>query len=150
MNKRYLIIYIIQFVVFIVACQNNNDKDINEAMDEDSLKTEITESISVSDIWTKFTFSERQGRQLYEKYCVVCHGIKGEGDGFNSFNLNPRPKNLTDSTYNKALSDESIKKIIAYGGRGVNRSVLMPSYQNNFDEKEIQYLLHYIRTFINN
>ena len=111
------------------------------------IKIDLKESTLISDIWTKYSFGERQGRRLYNKYCVVCHGLNGEGDGFNSYNLSPKPKSLADSAYNKALSDESIKNIIAHGGAGMNRSVLMPSYQNTLNENEIQYLVQYLRTF---
>ena len=130
-----------------MACQTKSDEFTKRTSAVESIKTDLEAKAVVLDIWTKYSFSERQGRQLYNKYCVVCHGSTGGGDGFNSFNLNPKPKSLADSAYNKALSNESIKKIIAYGGGGMNRSVLMPSYQNTLNNNEIQYLVQYIRTF---
>ena len=30
------------------------------------------------------TYEERQGSVLYAKYCAVCHGKEGKGDGFNA------------------------------------------------------------------
>ncbi|MEE9170069.1 MAG: c-type cytochrome [bacterium] len=43
-------------------------------------------------------YAERKGKHLYAHYCAVCHGASGEGDGFNAFNLDPRPRNLADSS----------------------------------------------------
>lgn len=99
------------------------------------------------DIWTAYTVAERRGKRLYDKYCAVCHGVTGEGDGFNAYNLNPQPNSFADSAYVSALTDAALGEIIARGGRGVNRSVLMPAYQATLSPDQIQYLIRYIRTF---
>ncbi len=46
-----------------------------------------------------------------------------------------------------ALSDATFGQIITFGGRGMNRSVLMPAYQSTMTQDEISYLIAYIRTF---
>ncbi|NIT55943.1 MAG: hypothetical protein GWN00_06805 [Aliifodinibius sp.] len=46
-----------------------------------------------------------------------------------------------------ALSDETLAEIIAFGGRGVNKSVLMPAYQNTLTKEQIANVVAYIRTF---
>lgn len=93
------------------------------------------------------SYEQRQGKQLYDKFCAVCHGDQGGGDGFNAFNLDPRPRSLADSSYMAALSDPALAQVIALGGRGVNRSVLMPAYQYTFKQNQIAYLVDYVRTF---
>ena len=35
-----------------------------------------------------------RGRASYAKFCVACHGPKGEGDGPAAKALNPRPRNF--------------------------------------------------------
>jgi mono/diheme cytochrome c family protein len=90
------------------------------------------------------SYEERQGAYLYGKYCAVCHGQEGKGDGFNAFNLDPRPRDLSDSTYMKALSNEQFLQTISGGGRSVNKSPLMPSYGGTLSKQQI----HYIATFI--
>jgi mono/diheme cytochrome c family protein len=40
----------------------------------------------------------REGRRLYEYYCVSCHGDKGRGDGFTSKVLRVKPTDLTRLT----------------------------------------------------
>ena len=31
----------------------------------------------------------RLGKDVYQSYCIGCHGDSGAGDGFNAFNLDP-------------------------------------------------------------
>ncbi len=93
------------------------------------------------------SYEERQGSFLYVKYCAVCHGKEGKGDGFNAFNLDPRPRDFSDSSYMAALSDEQILQTIGGGGRSVNKSPLMPSYGWTIDNRQIRYIAAYIRTF---
>jgi mono/diheme cytochrome c family protein len=93
------------------------------------------------------TYEQRQGRFLFVKYCAVCHGEQGKGDGFNAFNLNPKPRDFTDTSAMKMLSDERIRQTIAGGGRSVNKSQLMPSWEGTIARQEIGYLVSYVRTF---
>ena len=93
------------------------------------------------------SYEERQGSVLYMKYCAVCHGKEGKGDGFNAFNLDPRPRDFSDSSYMAALSDAQILQTIGGGGRSVNKSPLMPSYGWTIDNRQIRYVAAYIRTF---
>ncbi len=94
-----------------------------------------------------FSYEERQGSVLYMKYCTVCHGKEGKGDGFNAFNLDPRPRDFSDSSYMAALSDAQILQTIGGGGRSVNKSPLMPSYGWTIGNRQIRYVAAYIRTF---
>ncbi|HUI64087.1 MAG TPA: cytochrome c [Bacteroidota bacterium] len=93
------------------------------------------------------SYEERQGRVLYEKYCLVCHGKEGRGDGFNAYNLDPHPRDFSDSTYMAALSDAQIVRTISGGGRSVNKSPLMPAYGWTIDKADLSYIASYIRTF---
>lgn len=38
-----------------------------------------------------------QGGEIFMHYCVHCHGASGVGDGFNAGNVDPAPRDLTDS-----------------------------------------------------
>jgi len=104
------------------------------------------DSLRQSDPWLKYTYDERKGKRLFDHYCVVCHGETGEGDGFNAYNLDPRPHSLADSTYMTVISDAIIAEVISRGGRGVNKSVLMPAYANTLTSEQIQHLVAYLRT----
>jgi mono/diheme cytochrome c family protein len=92
-------------------------------------------------------YEERQGKYLYEQYCAVCHGLEGKGDGFNAFNLEPRPRDFTDSAYVNALGNKQIVQTISGGGRSVNKSPLMPSYGWTLKKEDIGYVASYLATF---
>ena len=92
-------------------------------------------------------YSLRVGEELYMKYCQVCHGATGEGNGFNAYILSIKPRNFTESDYMNALSDNRLAEAVREGGRGVNKSLLMPVWGNTFSSLEISYLVRYIRTF---
>ncbi|MFQ5706367.1 MAG: c-type cytochrome [bacterium] len=91
------------------------------------------------------TYAERKGKRLYDKYCAICHGSKGEGDGFNAYNLNPRPKDFTQEGYFSGITDAWLFEVISQGGRGVKRSILMPSYENTLSRQQIEDIVAYVR-----
>jgi cytochrome c553 len=140
-----LIIFLL--VLSQISCHRLHPSGTALQKDRDSLRVAISDSIIRNDPWIRYTYTERQGKQLFEQYCVVCHGQSGEGDGFNAYNLNPRPHSLSDSTYMKALSRENLTIIVSFGGKGINKSVLMPAYQNTLSKTQISNVIVYIETF---
>lgn len=93
-----------------------------------------------------FSYAQRRGMRLYRHYCVVCHGDQGAGDGFNAYNLDPKPRDLTDPRYQGAISDDALKQIVTQGGRAMNRSILMPAYGQTLSSEQIADLVAYLRT----
>ncbi len=93
------------------------------------------------------SYEESQGALLFGKYCAVCHGDDGKGDGFNAFNLDPHPRDFSDSTYMKALSDDQIVQTISGGGRSINKSPLMPAYGWTLGKQQIRCVASYVRSF---
>ncbi len=88
------------------------------------------------------------GKKTFSRYCSPCHGTGGAGDGYNAVNLDPGPRDLTDSkeVYMSKLSNDEIYTVIHDGGIGVDLSPLMPVWGNVFSEEEIWSLVAYIRT----
>ncbi|MBI5309215.1 MAG: cytochrome c [Planctomycetes bacterium] len=84
------------------------------------------------------------GKVYYEQYCMVCHGEEGKGDGFNAFNLDPRPKDLTSVT--KFVSNESFCKAVANGARNQDGKILCPPWGRTLDKDKIVAIVDYIRT----
>lgn len=78
------------------------------------------------------------GKALFERNCVVCHGTFGKGDGPASANLSTKPADLTSQAVQKK-SDPDLKKIISEGtARG------MPPWRH-LSEAERDALVKYIR-----
>lgn len=92
------------------------------------------------------TYQQQQGQRLFAHYCAICHGKSGAGDGFNAWNLDPRPRNLNDPAYQHAVSDVWLAEVITQGGRGVNKSNLMPAWKSTLNKDRIAALVAFIRT----
>ena len=89
-----------------------------------------------------------QGRKLFGYYCSSCHGEKGMGDGFNSLNLDPTPRDLTDSkeVYLGKQKNEDLFKVLTLGGGAIEKSTRMPLYKYTLSEKEIWQVIAFLRT----
>ncbi len=90
-------------------------------------------------------YEARLGGMLFQRYCVVCHGSTGKGDGFNAFNLTPRPRDLSDGEFQASVADSQLVDIIRHGGsfRGGSRN--MPTWGTTFDHQQILNIVSYIR-----
>ena len=88
-----------------------------------------------------------QGKSLYRHFCAHCHGVTGEGDGFNSENLDKDPADFTDTEFMAKRSDERLFRVISKGGPEVKKSFLMPSFGHTLSDQEIWYLIAYLRSF---
>jgi len=82
-----------------------------------------------------------RGARLFAKYCVLCHGEKGHGDGQAALLYQPRPANLTVSPY----PDSYREKIIRGGGTAVGRSASMPPWGRELSDADIAAVLVYLR-----
>ena len=89
--------------------------------------------------------STARSRWLYNQYCTVCHGKTGEGDGFNAFNLDPKPKSFADSTLLNKFTSRYLSDVIALGGESVGLSNMMPPYGRNLSEVEVSEVALYVR-----
>jgi len=89
--------------------------------------------------------SSANGEKIYQWYCAPCHGIKGDGKGFNAKNLDPRPANHTDPNLMTKRSDDDLFDAISRGGKGVGKSTLMPPWGNTFSKTQIKSLVMYLR-----
>lgn len=88
---------------------------------------------------------QAKGKKLYMRYCSICHGEWGKGDGFNAFNLNPRPADLTKVC--KVKEDEYIIRIVMDGTESVGKSSLCPPYGKTIQSEGINAIISYLKTF---
>lgn len=88
----------------------------------------------------------KKGGSLFVNYCSHCHGIHGDGEGFNADYLDRQPANLTDPEFMAKRKDGRIYRVIKKGGPEVRKSNLMPSFGNTLSELEIWSLVAFVRT----
>lgn len=90
------------------------------------------------------------GARLYGRYCAICHGETGGGDGFNAYNVKAAfgvdPTAFADSASFAALHEDRAKKAIEEGGPAVEQSPAMPPWGHTLTRGEISELWLYIRS----
>jgi len=91
-------------------------------------------------------YAVRLGRMTFAHYCQTCHGETGAGDGFNAFNLDPRPRDLSDPSFQKKKTDADLADTIQRGGAGVGLSPLMPPWGKTLSNAQIEQTILHIRT----
>lgn len=91
------------------------------------------------------TYNVREGRVLFRHYCATCHGQEGRGDGLNAYNLDPRPRDLSDGSFQKLRSDEDLAAVIRSGGGVSGLSTGMPPWGRTLDERMIRNVVAYLR-----
>jgi cytochrome c oxidase cbb3-type subunit 3 len=91
-------------------------------------------------------YSAREGMSIYRHYCVTCHGEQGGGDGFNAYNLDPKPRSLADSAFQVQHSDSDLVSAIRSGGGAVGLSTGMPPWGRTLSERQILNVVTYVRT----
>ncbi|HSN04492.1 MAG TPA: cytochrome c [Nitrospira sp.] len=90
-----------------------------------------------------FTAGERnlvRGKQLYEKYCLACHGPQGRGDGMTT--LDPPVADLTSSDVLLKPDSRLLRSI--HEGRP---NTAMDAWQSAMSEEAIRDVLAYVLTF---
>ena len=88
-----------------------------------------------------------RGERLYRRYCAVCHGSGGRGDGPNAaFLEDDQPRDLTDSRYFARLSDEHLYRVIADGGAAIRGSRFMPPWGRTLSPAQLRDLVAFVRT----
>ena len=81
-----------------------------------------------------------EGRSVYERQCVACHGKSGKGDGPAAVALNPRPADLTNLERMATINDDSLVQVIAKGRKG------MPAYEKLLTREQVLEVANYLRS----
>jgi len=92
------------------------------------------------------SYEAQQGHAVYRHYCQTCHGESGAGDGFNAFNLDPHPRDLSDPAFQKAKSDQDLLDAVRRGGAGVGLSPLMPPWGHTLSPRQLDDVVLFIRS----
>lgn len=87
--------------------------------------------------------SLKEGLDIFETRCALCHGKSGEGNGrMAKIIKSPPPVDLTASR----LPDDYLYKIIGEGGQGVGRSKQMPPWRDQLGEAQMESVVIYIKS----
>ena len=92
------------------------------------------------------SYELRLGRATYQHYCQTCHGETGAGDGFNAFNLDPRPRDLSEPAFQKKKTDADLADAIQRGGAGVGLSSMMPPWGRTLSREQVDQVVVYLRS----
>jgi len=91
-------------------------------------------------------YGAREGRELFGHYCSTCHGAEGRGDGLNAYNLDPKPRDLSDPAFQKDRTDADLAGVIRSGGGVAGLSTGMPPWGKTIGDRKIADIVKYIRT----
>lgn len=90
-----------------------------------------------------------EGKLTYERYCIGCHGVTGDGNGDAAGYLHPRPRNFVTAQFKfsstrsgQLPTDEDLRRTLRRGLRGS----AMPSF-GLLPARQIDGLVAYIKTF---
>jgi mono/diheme cytochrome c family protein len=91
-----------------------------------------------------------EAKAMFKQTCSVCHGEHGRGDGPGAAQLNPKPRNYTDKTWQASVTDDQIAKTILMGGAAVGKSPIMPAQPQLREKPEVVAgLIKIVRSFGN-
>src|ERR671919_1355488 len=89
------------------------------------------------------------GKQLYLKYCSQCHGEKGDGEGYATPHLSPRPRDFTTGKFKVRTTPSGAlpthQDLVNIIRRGMPYTS-MPAWPGLSDQ-EVSDLAYFIKTF---
>lgn len=88
--------------------------------------------------------SIRKGKQLYARYCTLCHGADGKGDTQMREFLKTAPANFTDQQWVYGDGDAQLFDVISNGR--LDRD--MEAFAEKMSEERIWHVINYLR-FLN-
>jgi cbb3-type cytochrome c oxidase subunit III len=80
------------------------------------------------------------GLQLYQKYCQVCHGAEGDGDGLMTNLMGIMPMDHTNPNETNSLDNEELVESILDGA-----GKFMPAWRGILSQGDVEALVSYIR-----
>jgi len=80
------------------------------------------------------------GMQLYQKYCQVCHGVEGDGEGIMTNLMGIMPMDHTNPNETNSLDNEELIESILDG-----KGRYMPAWRGILSQGDVEALVSYIR-----
>ncbi len=85
------------------------------------------------------------GKQVYDRFCIYCHGEKGEGDGPAGSLSGVETGDLSNRAYMSLLSDQELYERIAWGEEKFPY-LQMPGWRSSLSDEEIRAVVTYVRS----
>lgn len=93
--------------------------------------------------------SYAQGKFVFERSCVVCHGVKGDGNGELAPTLNPRPRSFREgmfkfrtTPYGKLPTDDDLRHTIRNGLSGTAMGMF-----GQLSDEDLTCVIDYLKSF---
>ncbi|MFQ5597661.1 MAG: c-type cytochrome [Nitrospiria bacterium] len=90
------------------------------------------------------------GKLIYEKLCISCHGIEGDGDGPAAILFQPKPRSFKKAEFkyrstprDMLPTDDDLFRAVTHGLPGTG----MPDWADVLSEKKRRQVIQYIKTF---
>ena len=132
-----------------VGCDYNNPQDYKPRTGLENFQKQQAEAKQAQASGTTTqapTDPLAAAKKTFSTYCASCHGSDGKGDTPTAQALNPKPRNLTDASWQKSVDDARIAKVIKEGGASVGLSATMAPWGGALQDEQIQELVKLIRS----
>ena len=86
-----------------------------------------------------------RAERLYKTYCAICHGVSGNGDGYNARFLPQTPVLFASTGYMATRPDDTLFDGIFSGGYILNKSPMMPPWGETLSVEDMRKLVQYLR-----
>jgi len=91
---------------------------------------------------SSFADELKMGKMIYQSSCLQCHGERGDGNGPEAVNYDPRPTNFASSQMS-ALTDPMIEKAVVVGIPALSTH----TWGTRLSNAEVAAVIRYIRAF---
>lgn len=133
---------LVSFIVFIFSISFLLLRFTSQAEHSKSPKRDIFLE-ALTKIKRGLSDTELKGEEYYKHYCNICHGEEGRGDGFNAYNLDPKPRNFTEII--PSMDDQYLYKVISEGTASVGKSALCPPRGLYLERDTVEAIIAYLR-----
>ncbi len=90
-----------------------------------------------------------QGKYVYERNCIVCHGVRGDGKGELSVTLKPQPRSFREgmfkfrsTPFGKLPTDGDLRRTITGGLSGTAMGMF-----TQLSKEEVEAVITYVKSF---
>lgn len=90
----------------------------------------------------------QEAKRIFDQMCAGCHGFRGDGGEGHRGGFSPHVGTLAHKEYMDQLPDEYLIMIIKKGGAYMGKIATMPAWEKRLSDDQIKSIVAYIRTFV--